>query len=186
MSRKEAGQKGSRRRKRPRWSRLPATVSRQLRAHFSLLERRYGTLPDDDATGELAGLACEFWWAARTASETAIETILKRRDGKGRRPSLDRVATARNQQRDALKAYADILGQLDTLCKAEASAPKTHDLSVLSDRELNWLHRIKAKLLGLPPSNVIDLPVDTPRRRPKLKAVIGRSEEENHPNGGKG
>ena len=103
----------------PSWSRglwrdLPRTERRALKAFLGSLETRCGPF-GDRLTRRYAKLATEAWWTAEQASASAVIEGVKRKHGRGRRPSLQALDRRLKRQGLSVEAFDKLVARLEAL-----------------------------------------------------------------------
>jgi hypothetical protein len=106
---------------------MPAAERRQLRRFFSSLSRRYGPFADF-LSWEFARLATETWWTAQAASSSALTEGSKRRNGKGRRPSLHAIDRRLKRQGLGVGTLMQVLDRLEQLARPSKRVTTPADL----------------------------------------------------------
>lgn len=96
------------------WRDLPQMERRELKAFLRSLEARCGAFPDR-LTRRYAKLATEAWWTAEQASASAVVEGVKRRHGRGRRPSLQAFDRRLKRQGLGVEAFDKLVRRLEEL-----------------------------------------------------------------------
>lgn len=93
--------------------------------HVRELRDRLG--PFDGVSLAYAGSVAALWIAWRDAARDLDETMRKRQQGKGRRPSTSQVDRARRRAGLAWSDYDGALKRLEELAKGNGHGPKLQD-----------------------------------------------------------
>jgi hypothetical protein len=96
------------------WRDLPKAERHELKADLRALAARLGPFPDW-LTRTYAQLAVEAGWTARVASASAIAEDVKRRRGRGRRPSLQALDRRLKRQWLGVEAFDRLVRRLEEL-----------------------------------------------------------------------
>lgn len=99
------------------WRDLPRAERRALKAFLRSLEARLGPF-HDGVTRRYAKLATEAWWTAERASESAVTEGVKRRHGRGRRPSLQALDRRMKRQGLGVGTFDQMIRRLEELAAA--------------------------------------------------------------------
>ena len=115
------------RRDRRTWLDMPMAERRQLRRFLASLRRRHG--PFTDFLGwEFARLTTETWWTAQAASASALAEGSKRRNGRGRRPTLQALDRRLKRQGLGIGTLMQMLDRLEQLARPTKRATTPADL----------------------------------------------------------
>jgi hypothetical protein len=86
---------------------------RATRAHWRSLKAKYG--PFDGPTRAYAEAVTAMWWSFTQATMDLAELEAKRRQGRGRRPSVQAIERLRKRQGVAFQSYDAALRRLEEL-----------------------------------------------------------------------
>src|SRR5262245_36026869 len=99
------------------WRNIPPAERHQLRAFLRSTVLRVGP-PADEVIWQHMLLLTETWWTAREASASALVEGMKRRHGKGRRPTLQAIDRRLKRQGLGISALDQMVRRLEELTAA--------------------------------------------------------------------
>lgn len=108
------------------WLALPMSERRALRSFLRALQARYG--PFDQLAWRWAILTTETWWTTLQASEAAVAESVKRRSGKGRRPTAQAVDRRLKRQGLGVGSLDAMLRRLEELARPTKRATRPEDI----------------------------------------------------------
>lgn len=109
------------------WCDAPESERHRLRTFLRSTVSRCGP-PADEVTWEHMILTTECWWAAREASGSALAEGMKRRHGKGRRPTLQAIDRRLKRQGLGISALDQMVRRLEELTMAKKRPVSPADL----------------------------------------------------------